>query len=278
MEKYQTLCVVDDESLLHEKHQSWNRTLGNYLEAWGDCEIIVPRSQVRFNEDTCHFQILKKHVTLVSDTEFLYPKSHQINLTFGSQFGFQAGGLKAPADLGFLRVAVLSKSRLSGHISGVRFAYVDEDGNYRDNKDKKNLRRPSNNGQKEQGKTSQSEIEASNKTPSLSSEVTGRIRTPLTKNVLVKVLYVSLVFLLLYGVLPRVYLLFLDLFEPLLKLIGNGLEVFIDTESLIGQVLYALLFYLVFFALIFALPIFIFIRLSLVVIDMWKRFIRANKK
>ena len=143
MEKYQTLCVVDDESLLHEKHQNWNRTLGKYLEAWVDCEIIVPQSQVRFNEDTCHFQIQKKHVTLVSDTEFLYPKSHQINLTFGSQFGFQAGGLQAPAELGFLRVAVLSKSRLSGHISGIRFAYVDEDGNYRDNKNKEKLRRPS---------------------------------------------------------------------------------------------------------------------------------------
>lgn len=243
-----------------------------------DCEIIVPRSQVRFNEDTCHFQILKKHVTLVSDTEFLYPRSHQINLTFGSQFGFQAGGLKAPEDLGFLRIAVLSKSLLSGHISGLRFAYVDVDGNYRDNKNKEKLRRPSYDAQLELGGTSQSELGASNKTPSLSSGLTARSRTSLTKNVLVKVLYVSLVSLLLYGVLPRVYLLFLDLFEPLLKLIGSGLEVFIDTESLMGQVLYAFLFYLVFFALIFALPIFIFIRLSLVVIDMWKRFIRANKK
>ena len=116
----------------------------------------------------------------------LYPKSHQINLTFGSQFGFQAGGLQAPAELGFLRVAVLSKSRLSGHISGVHFAYVDEGGNYRTNKNEEKLGKRSINGQSDLGGVLQSEFEASNCTPSEDCGGMRRGKTSLTRDALIK--------------------------------------------------------------------------------------------
>ena len=67
---------------------------------------------------------------VVSEKDFLTLSYPFVPLLFGSQFGLQTGGIKASSEKKTVKVAVLGRSLLSGHISGLSYGHIDFKGNY----------------------------------------------------------------------------------------------------------------------------------------------------
>ena len=127
---YEIITVVNDISLIQERHRLWNRDLSSYIETSGN-EILVPRSKSNINSGNSRWQVLSSIVSIVTDEEFLNPKENQIPLIFGSQMGVSSGGLKAISKDKFIQVAILGMSLLSGSVGGIKFGYINEKGNYK---------------------------------------------------------------------------------------------------------------------------------------------------
>ena len=129
MKNYETISVVDNDTMLLDQHSFWNLDLIKQINLTNEI-FIIPDSKVEFNKNWCRWQVLKDSVKVVSEKEFLNPSYPSVPLLFGSQFGLQSGGIKAKSDNKKIKVAVLGKSLLSGHISGLSFGYIDSKGNY----------------------------------------------------------------------------------------------------------------------------------------------------
>ena len=129
MKNYERIAVVDNISMLTEGNITWNLDLINHINQTKE-KFIIPESKAEYNTTSCRWQIIKDSVNIVSDKKFLKPIYPFVPLLFGSQFGLQNGGLKAHSLNEVITVAVLGKSLLSGHVSGLSFGCIDCNGNY----------------------------------------------------------------------------------------------------------------------------------------------------